>query len=356
RKDFAAFGDEVATPQRTQGLGYQPHNIRQDYTGYEKDTESGLEFAQARYYNPSHGRFTSVDPLTASATIRNPQTFNRYAYALNSPYKFTDPLGLIPSSTGACGAWCPGGDSGSFGSRSGYQDVSANFLAEPETITVNLNIVYDASQFNAQQAVEALKPQIQDLADTYGQIKIEFNITFTAGTVNTERTRITSGAIEGSINVFFFKDSKSLYSYSKTDTGSRQIFLSQVNGDLLPIRALSHEIGHVFGFTGQVTSTAVRIIGDLGNNPISNIADNLYSVLVINSSLNYLRAGKAKYGTDWVDDYRTAIETDVGARVIPNSVYSRAKNGTLASTRPRVPTTLDFFRDAARRIAAQKNF
>ncbi|MCV4776089.1 RHS repeat-associated core domain-containing protein, partial [Escherichia coli] len=165
---------------------YVPPNIRRDYTGYQKDDESGLEFAQARYYNPMHGRFMSVDPLTASATIRNPQTFNRYAYALNSPYKFTDPLGLIPSSTGACGAWCPGGDSGSFGSRSGYQDVSANFLAEPETITVNLNIVYDASQFNAQQAVEALKPQIQDLADTYGQIKIEFNITFTAGTVNTE--------------------------------------------------------------------------------------------------------------------------------------------------------------------------
>ncbi|MCV4932313.1 hypothetical protein OFC23_27955, partial [Escherichia coli] len=45
-------------------------------------------------------RWTSVDPLTASATIRNPQTFNRYTYSLNSPYKFTDPLGLIPSSTG----------------------------------------------------------------------------------------------------------------------------------------------------------------------------------------------------------------------------------------------------------------
>jgi hypothetical protein len=50
--------------------------------------------------------------LTASATIRNPQTFNRYAYALNSPYKFTDPLGLIPSSTGACGGWCMNTDSG----------------------------------------------------------------------------------------------------------------------------------------------------------------------------------------------------------------------------------------------------
>ncbi|MBX3265738.1 MAG: hypothetical protein KF831_03450 [Acidobacteria bacterium] len=45
------------------------------------------------YYNAVHVRFTSVDPLTASATIRNPQTFNRYTYVLNSPYKFTDPLG-----------------------------------------------------------------------------------------------------------------------------------------------------------------------------------------------------------------------------------------------------------------------
>jgi hypothetical protein len=57
-------------------------------------------------YNSLHGLFTSVDPLTASVTIRNPQTFNRYSYALNSPYKFTDPLGLIPSTTCACGQWC----------------------------------------------------------------------------------------------------------------------------------------------------------------------------------------------------------------------------------------------------------
>jgi uncharacterized protein RhaS with RHS repeats len=50
RKDFAAFGDEVATPQRTHGLGYQPYNIRQDETGYLKDEESGLEFAEARCF------------------------------------------------------------------------------------------------------------------------------------------------------------------------------------------------------------------------------------------------------------------------------------------------------------------
>jgi RHS repeat-associated protein len=97
RKDFAAFGDEIVSPQRTggpSGNGYDPPGVRQDYTGYQKDEESGLEYAQARYYNTLHGRFTSVDPLTASANVKNPQTFNRYSYALNSPYKFTDPLGL----------------------------------------------------------------------------------------------------------------------------------------------------------------------------------------------------------------------------------------------------------------------
>ena len=108
RHDYAAFGDESFTVQRTQTVGYKPDNIRQDYTGYQKDDESGLEFAQARYYNTAHGRFTSVDPLTASANVKNPQTFNRYSYVLNSPYKFSDPLGLLPeghrSSDGSCGA------------------------------------------------------------------------------------------------------------------------------------------------------------------------------------------------------------------------------------------------------------
>ena len=101
-----AFGDEASSAQRTANPNYDSSETRKGYTGYEKDTESGLEFAQARYYNLQHGRFTSVDPLTASANMKNPQTFNRYSYVLNSPYKFVDPLGLISSSTGACGTWC----------------------------------------------------------------------------------------------------------------------------------------------------------------------------------------------------------------------------------------------------------
>ena len=126
RKDYMAFGDETASAQRTSGLNYDSSETRKGYTGYEKDTESGLEFAQARYYNSQHGRFTSVDPLTASGNIKNPQTFNRYSYVLNSPYKFTDPLGLISSSTGACGSWCQGSDGGGGGYSSNYDSGNRN--------------------------------------------------------------------------------------------------------------------------------------------------------------------------------------------------------------------------------------
>ena len=64
RKDYTAFGEETVSSQRTTALKYDNESeTRKGYTGYEKDDESGLDFAQARYYNSSHGRFTSVDPF-----------------------------------------------------------------------------------------------------------------------------------------------------------------------------------------------------------------------------------------------------------------------------------------------------
>ena len=44
-----------------------------------------------RYYDQSIGRFLSVDPVTANSA--NGSNFNRYKYAENNPYRFTDPDG-----------------------------------------------------------------------------------------------------------------------------------------------------------------------------------------------------------------------------------------------------------------------
>ena len=58
------------------------------YTGHVTDARTGLSYMQQRYYDPIAGRFLSVDPVAAS-----PESFNRYWYANNNPYKYIDPDG-----------------------------------------------------------------------------------------------------------------------------------------------------------------------------------------------------------------------------------------------------------------------
>ncbi len=97
RRDFMPFGEQVPTDAtyRTAALKYNiDDNIRQKFTGYQRDKETGLDFAEARYYNNKHGRFTAVDPLLASGKSADPQTFNRYVYVMNQPLSYTDPTGL----------------------------------------------------------------------------------------------------------------------------------------------------------------------------------------------------------------------------------------------------------------------
>ena len=100
RRDFMPFGEEIATGIGGRNIlqGYGASNsIRQQFATYERDSESGLDFAEARYYNSNHGRFTSADPLDSSAKYSDPQTWNRYNYCLNNPLTLIDPTGLVPS-------------------------------------------------------------------------------------------------------------------------------------------------------------------------------------------------------------------------------------------------------------------
>lgn len=96
RHDYLPFGDEIiGLGGRTSAQGFgMPDTTRQRFTGYEKDTESGLDFAQARYYGNGLGRFTGVDPSLESINATEPQSWNRYIYCYNNPLNVTDPTGL----------------------------------------------------------------------------------------------------------------------------------------------------------------------------------------------------------------------------------------------------------------------
>ena len=104
RRDFMPFGEELDADEtyRTTGQKYgQTDSVRQKFTGYQKDEETGLDFAENRMYQNLHGRFTAIDPLLASGKSRDPQTFNRYVYVLNNPLVLTDPDGLqVATATG----------------------------------------------------------------------------------------------------------------------------------------------------------------------------------------------------------------------------------------------------------------
>jgi len=62
------------------------------YTGEEFDTETGLLYLRARYYDPLLGRFISADPYLGR--VAEPITQNRYIYVHNNPLGLVDPSGL----------------------------------------------------------------------------------------------------------------------------------------------------------------------------------------------------------------------------------------------------------------------
>lgn len=82
RREYEPYGDQISPAAKKDGP---------NYTGHVLDSSTGLIYAQQRYYDQSIGRFMSVDPVVADGSTGG--NFNRYWYANNSPYRFTDPDG-----------------------------------------------------------------------------------------------------------------------------------------------------------------------------------------------------------------------------------------------------------------------
>jgi RHS repeat-associated protein len=93
RLDYAPFGE---VDNRPCGPTNDPTPAPQ-FQGKLRDPKTCLDDFGARDYYMVTGRFQSVDPvLPVETALRDPQQWNRYAYARNNPLIYTDPDGRLP--------------------------------------------------------------------------------------------------------------------------------------------------------------------------------------------------------------------------------------------------------------------
>lgn len=84
KEDYKPYGERVMNDPAAVGN-------RQFFTGKPLDLDTGLSYMGARYYDPAVGRFMGID--AKGVDPMKLQSFNRFAYANNNPYRFVDPDG-----------------------------------------------------------------------------------------------------------------------------------------------------------------------------------------------------------------------------------------------------------------------
>lgn len=86
RYGYSAYG---VRPGIDPGDNFGPALTPLLFAGQYTDSESGLQYLRARYYDPQTGQFLTRDPAS-------PMTRTPYLYAGGNPLNYRDPAGLIP--------------------------------------------------------------------------------------------------------------------------------------------------------------------------------------------------------------------------------------------------------------------
>jgi RHS repeat-associated protein len=119
---YQPFGQDNGTP-----AGSETYK----FTGKPVSATTGLYYYYRRWYDSSIGRFISADP--APGQLSNPQTLNRYVYAVDRPTSVVDPTGLD-----SCDPWNPFTYGGCV--NNGIQAVN-NVVVQPAENFVNKHVV-----------------------------------------------------------------------------------------------------------------------------------------------------------------------------------------------------------------------
>jgi RHS repeat-associated protein len=98
--NFPVFQDRVGT-NRASGARFMPFgdeitstsNDREKFATYTRDSYTGLDYADQRFYASTYGRFNTPDPANRGALLRRPQSWDMYAYTRGDPVNLYDPNG-----------------------------------------------------------------------------------------------------------------------------------------------------------------------------------------------------------------------------------------------------------------------
>jgi len=83
---YYPYGEERNSPQLP--------NDQVKFATYTRDSATGNDYADQRYYTSVLGRMMTVDQSEASLRLTSPLTWNRYSYATGDPVNSNDPTGL----------------------------------------------------------------------------------------------------------------------------------------------------------------------------------------------------------------------------------------------------------------------
>ena len=161
-----------------------------NFTGKERDTESGNDYFGARYYASSMGRMMSPDPGTPTPLhLLNPQRWNMYSYGLNNPFMYTDSTGMDAAAVNFSKEIAIVGHEGIMSVHSDGTVVYARFgpaggsrpsgPGQVQSFTLKAKVQFDSNERPTADSLNAVKKELgtSDLSPEKGQdpSSIRFN-------------------------------------------------------------------------------------------------------------------------------------------------------------------------------------
>ena len=276
RRDFLPFGEEITsaqTAQRSVNLNYGEDGIKQKFATYERDTETDLDFAQARMYANRLGRFTSVDPYNIIFEkkkgknakeenqvlhdyISNPQVWNKYAYASNNPLLYVDPQG-----------------------EKAEVSVTVDEKNKTGTIVIKATFAFYAEGgTTAEQAKNAAAQIEKNIEKAWSGTFVKDGITYTVKTEvsSVMATSQADGLTKDVMNVIGLKDGQATATAdSQTISGGpHKSDFGVWNINSISSGGSQHEFGHLLNINDRTSGTMLMNTNMLRSNQISRKATN----------------------------------------------------------------------------------